>query len=99
MITFDLVTSENQSTIMELQPKSRIASVDILRGIVMIIMALDHVREFWGVTPFRPEDVTQTSTALFFTRWVTHFCAPTFAFLSGISIFFVQEKKQSKHEL
>jgi uncharacterized membrane protein len=84
---------------MEIQSKSRIASVDILRGLVMIIMALDHVREFWSVTPFRPEDVSQTSTALFFTRWITHFCAPTFAFLSGISIFFVEQRKPSKREL
>jgi uncharacterized membrane protein len=84
---------------MELPSKSRIASVDILRGLVMIVMALDHVREFWSVTPFRPEDVTQASTTLFFTRWITHFCAPTFAFLSGISIFFVAERKQPKREL
>ena len=53
----------------------------------MVIMALDHVREFFSYTPYRPTDVTQASVFLFFTRWVTHLCAPTFIFLSGISIF------------
>lgn len=78
--------------------RPRVASVDLLRGMIMMIMALDHVREFWGTTPFRAEDVTQTSTLLFFTRWVTHFCAPTFAFLSGVSIFLVHQRTGSKKE-
>lgn len=58
----------------------------------MIIMALDHVREFFSYTAYRPTDVTQTSVALFFTRWITHLCAPTFVFLSGISIFLYCKK-------
>ena len=65
----------------------RIQSVDLLRGIVMIIMALDHVRQFMGVTEFPPEDPTQTTVAFFFTRWITHFCAPVFVFLAGTSAF------------
>jgi uncharacterized membrane protein len=65
----------------------------------MIIMALDHVRDFWSVTPFRPEDLTQTTTALFFTRWVTHLCAPVFAFLSGVSIYLQLQKQASKINL
>lgn len=73
----------------------RVQSVDLLRGLVMIIMALDHVREYFGFTSYRPNDVTQTSVALFFTRWVTHLCAPTFVFLSGISIFFYSRKINS----
>jgi uncharacterized membrane protein len=66
---------------------SRIHAVDILRGIVMVIMVIDHVRDYWSPTPFRPEDLTQASTALFFTRWITHFCAPVFVFLSGVSAY------------
>jgi uncharacterized membrane protein len=74
---------------------SRELSVDILRGVVMVIMALDHVREFWGPTAARPEDIAQTSVMLFFTRWVTHLCAPTFIFLAGVSIYFHLQKKQN----
>ena len=59
----------------------------------MVIMALDHVREFFGATPFRAEDVTQTSLALFGSRWITHLCAPNFVFLSGVSIFLYLQKK------
>lgn len=76
--------------------RNRISSVDILRGIVMMIMAIDHVRHFWSVTPFRPEDLTQTTGELFFTRWITHFCAPVFVFLSGVSIFFQSRRMPQK---
>jgi uncharacterized membrane protein len=60
----------------------------------MMIMALDHTREFWGPTEFRPEDIDGTSVPLFFTRWITHICAPTFVFLSGASIFLYHEVKK-----
>src|SRR6478609_10013161 len=66
---------------------SRLQTIDVVRGLVMIIMALDHVREFFSYTTYRATDVTQASAFLFFTRWITHLCAPTFVFLSGVSIF------------
>jgi uncharacterized membrane protein len=70
--------------------KERLNSVDLLRGLVMVIMALDHVREFFhdGAQQFSPEDLTKTWGLLFFTRWITHFCAPVFMFLAGIGISF-----------
>ena len=74
---------------------SRIASIDIVRGLIMVIMALDHVREYFSYTPFRAEDVTKTTLALFSTRWITHLCAPNFVFLSGISIYLYLQKKGS----
>jgi uncharacterized membrane protein len=52
-----------------------IGSVDLLRGFIMILMALDHTRDFFGKTGVNPTDPAQTTVALFFTRWVTHFCA------------------------
>jgi len=65
----------------------RISSIDISRGIVMIIMALDHTRDFLHVDSISqsPTDLSKTTTAVFFTRWITHICAPTFVFLSGTS--------------
>src|SRR6476620_1218509 len=70
-------------------PARRLDAIDILRGIVMIIMMIDHTRDFVNAQGFLfdPTDVTRTSVPLFFTRWLTHFCAPLFVFLSGTSIY------------
>lgn len=68
------------------QPKHRIESIDILRGAVMLIMAIDHIRDFYHGSP-EPTDLSVTTPILFFTRWITHFCAPTFVFLSGVSAY------------
>jgi len=76
--------------------RPRVAAIDVVRGLAMVIMAIDHIREFWCPTPVRPEDVAHAPAALFITRWVTHFCAPTFVFLAGVSIFLYQQKQVSK---
>ena len=78
--------------------KYRINSIDFLRGAIMIIMALDHVRDylFFGSFYFDPLDLTKTSGILFFTRWITHFCAPIFMFLAGTSAYLMGQKKTKK---
>ena len=80
---------------MQTKAVGRIHSIDILRGIVMIIMALDHTREFYHSTALTqdPLDPAVTTYPLFFTRWITHFCAPVFVFLSGVSAYLSSRKK------
>jgi uncharacterized membrane protein len=80
--------------------KARIWSIDILRGIVMVIMALDHARDFFhkGGLFNDPANLANTTPVLFFTRWITHFCAPAFVFLAGTSIY-IASKRKSKNEL
>lgn len=78
--------------------KNRITSIDFLRGTIMIIMALDHVRDYLysGSFFYDPLDLTKTSGILFFTRWITHFCAPIFMLLAGTSAYLIGQKKTKK---
>lgn len=78
----------------------RIQSIDLLRGVVMIIMALDHVRDYfhYDVFFYSPTDLTKTSVPLFVTRFITHYCAPVFVFLAGMSAY-ISGTKKSKKEL
>lgn len=75
--------------------RSRIGSVDIVRGAVMVLMALDHVRDYVTNQRFRPEDLSRSTVGLFATRWVTHFCAPGFSLLAGVGIGLYLQRRRS----
>lgn len=83
-----------------LPASKRIESIDLLRGLIMVIMALDHTRDFFHKEGLSgdPLNAATTTPILYFTRWVTHFCAPTFVFLSGLSAW-LQRGRKSKIEL
>jgi len=76
--------------------KNRIASIDLLRGAVMLIMAIDHCRDHLLRGHPEPTDLTATTPLLFFTRWITHFCAPVFVFLSGISVWLAGTRRTER---
>ncbi len=76
----------------------RIESIDVVRGVIMILMALDHTRDFFGVPGINPTNLATTTIALFFTRWITHFCAPVFFLLTGTGAY-LSLRKKSKRQL
>ncbi|MEO8575385.1 MAG: heparan-alpha-glucosaminide N-acetyltransferase domain-containing protein [Gemmatimonadales bacterium] len=77
----------------------RVVSVDLLRGCVMILMALDHTRDFFSNLRIRPEDLSRSTPLLFLTRWVTHFCAPSFFFLAGVGASLMLSAGKSKKQV
>jgi uncharacterized membrane protein len=92
-----IATSANETNVGEagnlalgrIRALSRLSSIDILRGLIIVIMALDHVRDFFTDVRFNPLDPAQTTAALYATRWITNFCAPVFMLLAGVSAYLV----------
>src|SRR5213594_1641204 len=81
-------------------PRLRVDSIDLLRGLVMVVMALDHTRGYFSdVRTYGPDSLYQASLALFLTRWITHFCAPTFVFLAGTGAFLWAAKGRTQGEI
>lgn len=76
--------------------KERIHSIDLVRGLIMILMTLDHSRDFLHYAGPSPLNMQTTTVILFFTRWITHFCAPTFVFLGGVSARLASARRSSK---
>jgi uncharacterized membrane protein len=77
---------------------SYIASVGVMRGLVIVLMALDHVRGFFTEADFSATDLSRTNLALFLTRWITHLCAPAFIFLAGTSAYLSAAQGMDRHQ-
>src|SRR6266700_1086276 len=102
-----MVTASSSPTVATLSTKAslmaaqvpRLVSVDVLRGLVMVIMALDHTRHFMTNILFPPEDLSHTYGALFFTRFITHYCAPVFSFLEGTGAYLATSRGKSVQQV
>src|SRR4029079_17571451 len=95
-----LVAEPSLKIVLPLKPSYRIDSIDLLRGLVMIIMALDHTRDFFHKAALTddPLNLATTTPILYFTRWITHLCAPIFVFLAGAGAYF-QGLRKNKRQL
>ncbi|MEO6810436.1 MAG: heparan-alpha-glucosaminide N-acetyltransferase domain-containing protein, partial [Isosphaeraceae bacterium] len=77
----------------------RLDSVDLLRGLVMVVMVLDHTRDYFTNAMLSPMDLETTTPGLFMTRWITHFCAPVFVFLAGTGVFLAATRGKTRPQL
>ena len=80
------------------EARPRLDSIDLLRGMIMVLMALDHTRDFFSDVTYDPLDLDKTSATLFLTRWATHYCAPVFTFLAGTGAFLASTRGKTKPE-
>ena len=101
MATAAVTTAPRDAAVYAPPTRQRVDSIDLLRGLVMVIMMLDHVRDYFSAAAFQfdPTDLTKTSAALFFTRWITHFCAPVFFFLAGTGAYLRRSRGVTNAEL
>ena len=72
--------------------RQRVDSVDVVRGVIMIVMALDHTRDFFGGASIDPTNLATTTAPLFLTRWITHICAPVFCLLTGTGAYLARRR-------
>lgn len=98
-MSINLNTSSNNSINDAQLRTKRLISVDTLRGLVMILMTLDHTRDFFSNVSFNPLDLEQSNIFLFFTRWITHLCAPSFIFLAGVAAYLSLKRGKTQREL
>src|SRR5512140_694458 len=94
----------SQNSLMAPKPErrtGRVAAVDALRGWIIALMAIDHIRDFFhaGAMNFSPTDLSRTTAAIFLTRWITHFCAHVFAFTAGMGAWFWLDRGHTKAQL
>jgi uncharacterized membrane protein len=101
MATAAVTTAPFDGAVYAPPARQRVDSIDLLRGLVMVIMMLDHVRDYfhYATYQFDPTDLTKTSAALFFTRWITHFCAPVFFFLAGTGAYLRRSRGATTSEI
>ena len=95
--TLAAATVASASAVAARPARPRLDAIDFLRGLVIVVMVLDHARDFLGTSTLNPRDVHEP--ALFLTRWITHYCAPVFVFLAGVSAFLYGSRGRSTGEV